>query len=204
MIPHDAVPAYRSSTCSRVVRIDRVVGLDGCTLARGGSRKARASLSILLGGALAAGSALVSAVAVADDPPRTANVAAPLGPLDTCGMPSEADMPTVGGNLGNQHYSALTQIGDRCSTSSARFGARTSRPSSRRRRSADDSDRGRRVIDLDTPNGEVIAIDGRTGAANWKWAPEAWRQAGARDVGGGPGIWQSCVTLPLQRSAASQ
>ena len=72
--------------------------------------KARTSLSLLLGGVLAVGSGFVSAVAVADGDVQPANVEAQPGPLDTCCTPSGADMPTVGGNLGNQHYSALTQI----------------------------------------------------------------------------------------------
>ena len=145
--------------------------------------KARASLSILLGGALAAGSALVSAVAVADDTPRTANVAAPPGPLDTCCAPSGADMPTVGGNLGNQHYSALTQI--------RRQNLHKLGPVWRTHVSAVEpatDDVGQQttpivadgVIYLDTPNGEVIAVDGRTGAANWKWAPETFDTNGTR------------------------
>ena len=36
------------------------------------------------------------------------------------------------------------------------------------------------VIYLDTPNGEVIAVDGKTGEANWKWAPEDFGTNGTR------------------------
>jgi quinohemoprotein ethanol dehydrogenase len=145
--------------------------------------KARTSLSLLLGGALAVGSALVSAVAVADDATRTANVEAPPGPLDTCCTPSGADMPTVGGNLGNQHYSALTQIRKQ---NLHKLGPVWRTHVSAVEPATDDVGQQTTpivadgVIYLDTPNGEVIAVDGKTGEANWKWAPEAFGTNGTR------------------------
>ena len=36
------------------------------------------------------------------------------------------------------------------------------------------------VIYVDTPNGEVIAVDGKTGDANWKWSPEDFGTNGTR------------------------
>ena len=140
--------------------------------------KARTSLSLLLGGVLAVGSGFVSAVAVADGDVQPANVEAQPGPLDTCCTPSGADMPTVGGNLGNQHYSALTQI--------KRQNLHKLGPVWRTHVSAVEpatDDVGQQttpivadgVIYLDTPNGEVIAVDGKTGQANWKWAPDGLR-----------------------------
>ena len=40
--------------------------------------------------------------------------AEPVPPAGLTGLePTGADMPTVGGNLGNQHYSGLTQIDKR-------------------------------------------------------------------------------------------
>jgi glucose dehydrogenase/plastocyanin len=103
--------------------------------------------------------------------------------LDTCCSPSEEDMPTVGGNLGNQHYSALRQIN--------KGNLRKLGPVWRTHVSAVEpatDDTGQQttpivvdgVIYLDTPNGEVIAVDGKTGEANWKWAPEDFGTNGTR------------------------
>ena len=36
------------------------------------------------------------------------------------------------------------------------------------------------VIYTDTPNGDVIAIDGKTGATKWKWHPTAFTTSGTR------------------------
>lgn len=103
--------------------------------------------------------------------------------LDTCCAPTGADMPTVGGNLGNQHYSALTQI--------TKHNLRKLGPVWRTHVSAAEpatDDTGQQttpivadgIIYLDTPNGEVIAVDGKTGAAKWKWAPEGFDTVGTR------------------------
>ena len=89
-------------------------------------------------------------------------------------QPTGDDMPTVGGNLGNQHYSALTQIGKRNVDKLA--------PAWRTHVSAVEpatDDVGQQttpivvdgVIYLDSPSGGVIAVDGATGAAVWKWEP---------------------------------
>jgi quinohemoprotein ethanol dehydrogenase len=92
-------------------------------------------------------------------------------------------MPTVGGNLGNQHYSALKQIN--------KHNLHELGPVWRTHVSAVEpatDDAGQQttpiladgIIYLDTPNGEVIAVDGKTGEANWKWAPEDFASEGTR------------------------
>jgi glucose dehydrogenase/plastocyanin len=97
--------------------------------------------------------------------------------------PTGADMPTVGGNLANQHYSGLKQITQR---NLDQLG-----PAWRTHVSAvapASEDVGQQttpivadgVIYLDTPGGEVIAVDGATGAAKWKWAPEGFDTADTR------------------------
>jgi quinohemoprotein ethanol dehydrogenase len=88
--------------------------------------------------------------------------------------PTGDDMPTVGGNLGNQHYSALTQI-DRRTLDRLAPAWRT--PVSAVEPASDDVGQQTTpivvggVIYLDTPSGGVIAVDGATGAPVWKWQP---------------------------------
>jgi glucose dehydrogenase/plastocyanin len=108
----------------------------------------------------------------------------PADPAGLTGLePTGDDMPTVGGNLGNQHYSALTQIGKRNLDKLA--------PAWRTHVSAvapATDDVGQQttpividgVIYLDTPSGGVIAVDGATGASVWKWEPTEFATAGTR------------------------
>ena len=111
--------------------------------------------------------------------------AEPVPPAGLTGLePTGADMPTVGGNLGNQHYSGLTQI-DKQQPQGARrrSGARMCRPSrprpttsvSRRRRSSSTGS-----STSTRPSGGVIAVDGATGDANWKWENDGLRTSGTR------------------------
>jgi quinohemoprotein ethanol dehydrogenase len=92
-------------------------------------------------------------------------------------------MPTVGGNLGNQHYSALTQINRR---NLDELGPVWRTHVSAVEPATDDTGQQTTpivadgVIYLDTPNGEVIAVDGRTGEAGWKWAPDDFETSGTR------------------------
>ena len=97
--------------------------------------------------------------------------------------PTGDDMPTVGGNLGNQHYSGLTQIGKRNVDKLApawRTHVSAVEPAS--------DDVGQQttpivvdgVIYLDTPSGGVIAVDGVTGASVWKWEPTEFATVGTR------------------------
>ncbi|MCO8276145.1 PQQ-binding-like beta-propeller repeat protein [Actinoplanes sp. TRM 88003] len=121
---------------------------------------------------------ILLAVAVAAGPS-----AALAGPATDGPQPNGADMPNVGGNLANQHYSALTQINRRNLDRLA--------PAWRTHVSAvppASADVGQQttpivadgVIYLDTPGGEVIAVDGATGAPKWKWAPEGFDTADTR------------------------
>lgn len=97
--------------------------------------------------------------------------------------PTGADMPTVGGNLGNQHYSGLTQINkDDLQRLAPTWQTHVSAvaPAS--------NDKGQEttpivadgVIYVDTPNGGVIAVDGKTGATKWKWEPTEFATSGTR------------------------
>lgn len=102
--------------------------------------------------------------------PRTTESA---GPAELSGVePTGADMPTVGGNLGNQHYSGLTDISPRNLKNLA--------PTWRTHLSAvapASNDVGQQttpividgVIYVDTPSGGVIAVDGASGEPIWKW-----------------------------------
>ncbi|MDP9793104.1 glucose dehydrogenase/plastocyanin [Catenuloplanes nepalensis] len=97
--------------------------------------------------------------------------------------PTGADMPTVGGNLGNQHYSGLTQIAAR---NLDRLGPAWRTHVSAVAPATDDVGQQTTpivadgVIYTDTPGGEVIAVDGATGAPRWKWAPEGFATADTR------------------------
>ena len=97
--------------------------------------------------------------------------------------PTGADMDTVGGNLGNQHYSGLTDISARNLSKLA--------PAWRTHVSAvapATDDVGQQttpividgVIFLDTPSGGVIAVDGASGESVWKWQPTEFETVGTR------------------------
>src|SRR5690606_3511209 len=92
----------------------------------------------------------------------------PLGATEATG----ADMPTIGGNLGSQRYSSLDDVDERSLDQLApvwRTHVSAVAPAS--------GDAGQQtapiVVDgvmyLDTPSGGVIALDGATGEALWKW-----------------------------------
>ncbi|MGM7698228.1 outer membrane protein assembly factor BamB family protein [Microbacterium sp. A84] len=96
----------------------------------------------------------------------------PVGGGLTATAPTQEDMPTVGGNLGNQHYSALAQI----TKSNLDQLAPTWQTHLSAAAPASD-DMGQQttpivvdgVIYLDTPSGGVAAVDGATGETSWKW-----------------------------------
>jgi len=116
--------------------------------------------------------------------PADGLAAAPSDPVGLTGLePTGDDMPTVGGNLGNQHYSGLTQIAKRTLDELApawRTHVSAVEPAS--------DDVGQQttpivvdgVIYLDTPSGGVIAVDGATGESVWKWEPEGFAAVGTR------------------------
>lgn len=107
----------------------------------------------------------------------------PAAALADCCTPGDKDYPTHSGNLGNQAYSALTQIN--------RANIKRLGPVWRTHVSAEPpatDHTGQQttpivvdgVIYLDTPHGGVIAVDGATGATKWKWAPTAFNPSGTR------------------------
>lgn len=110
--------------------------------------------------------------------------AEPVPPAGLTGLePTGADMPTVGGNLGNQHYSGLTRI--------TKQNLKDLAPTWRTHVSAvapASDDTGQQttpivvdgVIYLDTPSGGVIAVDGATGAPVWKWENDVYGLSGTR------------------------
>ncbi|MDG4825236.1 PQQ-binding-like beta-propeller repeat protein [Asanoa sp. WMMD1127] len=125
---------------------------------------------------------ILLAVAVAAGP--TTAAAHGRGPNPPEGLaPTGADMPTVGGNLANQHYSGLTQINQR---NLDKLGPAWRTHVSAVAPASDDVGQQTTpivadgVIYLDTPRGEVIAVDGATGAPRWKWSPEGFEPAGTR------------------------
>jgi len=134
-------------------------------------------------GAAGIGALVVLALAV----PPAYGLARPAEPVPPAGLtglePTGADMPTVGGNLGNQHYSALTQI-DKSNLDQLAPAWRTHvsavEPAS--------DDVGQQttpivvdgVIYVDTPSGGVIAVDGASGEAIWKWENTEFGLSGTR------------------------
>ena len=91
-----------------------------------------------------------------------AGKASELGGLE----PTGEDMPHVGGNLGNQHYSALDEISKR---NLKKLGPAWRTHVSAVAPATDDVGQQTTpivvdgVLYLDTPNGGVIAVDGKTG-----------------------------------------
>jgi glucose dehydrogenase len=110
--------------------------------------------------------------------------AEPVPPSGLTGLePTGADMPTVGGNLGNQHYSGLTQI-DKSNLDRLAPAWRTH--VSAVAPATDDVGQQTTpivvdgVLYLDTPSGGVIAVDGASGEAVWKWEPTEFATAQTR------------------------
>lgn len=101
----------------------------------------------------------------------------------TATEPTQEDMPTVGGNLGNQHYSNLDQI--------TRKNLDELAPAWETHLSAAapaSDDVGQQttpiVVDgmiyLDTPSGGVAAVDGATGETEWKWENQDYGMSSTR------------------------
>jgi quinohemoprotein ethanol dehydrogenase len=101
--------------------------------------------------------------------------------LNACCTPADKDQPKVGGNLGNQSYSSLSQIskanlnnlGAAWVTSISAAAATT--PSAAPGVPGTGQQTTPIVLDgviyTDTPSGGVIAVDGATGVTKWKWQP---------------------------------
>lgn len=138
----------------------------------------------------ALGTALIASLVAFSPPGEAASTAEPAGL--TAVEPSGPDMPTIGGNLGNQHYSSLAQI--------TKNNLNRLAPTWRTHLSAVEpasDDTGQQttpividgVIYTDTPSGGVIAVDGKTGEANWKWEPTEFGTSGTRrGVSAGDGL----------------
>ena len=126
--------------------------------------------------------AMLMAAGVVSAP--TLVLAAGAADLSSCCTPADTDYPTPGGNLGNQNYSSLTQmnksniknVGPVWMTRVSAAPATTPSPSP----GTDDGGQQTMpiavdgVIYMDTPVGDVIAVDGATGAVKWKWHPTAF------------------------------
>src|ERR1700722_15360019 len=101
--------------------------------------------------------------------------------LNACCTPADQDFPKNGGNLGNQSYSSLTQITKaNINNLGAAWMVHTSAvPATTPVASAGTNDTQQQttpiavngIVYTDTPNGDVIAVDGATGAVKWKWQP---------------------------------
>lgn len=112
---------------------------------------------------LLAGSALPSpATATADHPQRH------RGHADCC-TPAGRDFPKVGGNLGNQNYSRLDQVhrGNVKRLGGAWLNRVEGGLSTGTNQSTAVAVDG--VLYIESALGNVVAVDGKTGAARWKW-----------------------------------
>ncbi|RYE41993.1 MAG: dehydrogenase [Hyphomicrobiales bacterium] len=99
-------------------------------------------------------------------PPAPAPTAAEL---KECCTPGDKDFPKVGGNLGNQNYSELAKIGK--TSVSSLGGAWLNRVEGGLATGTNQSTTV--VVDgvlyIESALGNVIAVDGKTGATKWKW-----------------------------------
>ena len=140
-------------------------------------------------------SALIAAGVIAAPSLATAGGAADLS---SCCTPGDKDLPTLGGNLGNQGYSGLTQIdqanikklGPVWRTHVSAVAPVTNHTGQQTTPIVVDG-----VIYLDTPNGSVVAIDGATGTAKWKWTSTPSNPT-ASHVAASPWVTAKCTRLP--------
>ena len=120
------------------------------------------------------------ALGVVSVPPMAFGAAKDLNSATT---PADADYPKVGGNLGNQNYSSLTQINK---ANVQQLGAAWSlkvaaAPVTVPVAGPGTTQTGQQtspivvdgVIYSDTPGGGVIAVNGKDGTVKWKWVPTA-------------------------------
>jgi glucose dehydrogenase/plastocyanin len=115
---------------------------------------------------------MVSAGAIAAiTAPAAARAAA--ADLSACCTPGDKDFPKVGGNLGNQNYSALKLI---TRTNVKNLGG-TWLTHVEPGQTAGDNQSTPVVVDgviyLETSHANVVAVDGKTGAILWRWTPTA-------------------------------
>ena len=120
---------------------------------------------------------IVTALVAAGALSASAGVIGGAAELSSCCTPGDKDFPKAGGNLGNQNYSALTQIDKsnirnlapvwmtRISAAPATTpapGPGTGEVGQQTAPVVVDGD-----IYMDTPLGDVPAVDGATGAVRW-------------------------------------
>jgi hypothetical protein len=101
--------------------------------------------------------------------------------LDSCCTPADQDWPTVSGNLGQQSYTSLSQITKaNINTLGPAWIVHVSAvPATTPTASPGTTNGGQQtspiavdgVVYSETPDGDVIAVDGATGAVKWKWHP---------------------------------
>src|SRR5579862_5096111 len=101
--------------------------------------------------------------------------------LNACCTPADADFPKIGGNLANQSYSSLTQVTKAnvntlgaawmVHTSAVPATTPTASPGTTTTQQQTTPIAVNGILYTDTPIGDVIAVDGATGAVKWKWHP---------------------------------
>ncbi|MGX1702063.1 outer membrane protein assembly factor BamB family protein [Microbacterium sp. NPDC055357] len=129
--------------------------------------------------------ALALTLAVAASPATAVGTGSdPVPPAGLTGLePTGVDMPTVGGNLGNQHYSGLTQINkDNLDQLAPAWRTHVSAvaPATNHTGQQTTPIVVGGVIYLDTPQGGVIAVDGASGDPIWKWNGGGFGLSGTR------------------------
>jgi glucose dehydrogenase/plastocyanin len=126
---------------------------------------------------------IVSALIAAGAIGTSSSAMAAAADLDACCIPGDKDYPKGNGNLGNQGYSSLTQInrGNINRLAPAWMNHVSAAPPANNATGQQTTPLAvDGVIYVDTPNGDVIAVDGATGATKWKWHPTAFNPTGTR------------------------
>jgi len=131
-------------------------------------------LKLLVSALFAAGMVSGSQVATADDDDRDDNgrrhgKRAAAAALDDCCTAGDADFPKVGGNLGNQNYSRLKDIhkGNIKKLGAVWLNRIEGGLNDGTNQSTPVVVDG--VIYLESALGNLVAVDGKTGATKWKW-----------------------------------
>lgn len=121
------------------------------------------------GGGSGGGNGLTTAPAAPETPAAPNGPPATLAELKDCCTAGDKDFPKVGGNLGNQNYSALGQISKQNVRSLG--GAWVNRIEGGLTTGTNQSTTV--VVDgvlyIESALGNLLAVDGKTGATKWKW-----------------------------------